>query len=427
MNERIGTHGLDDSNAHGATFERAAPRKTSPALIAVLVLTGVGLAGWIGVRVSSATAKQKEVAASRDEAARIAVANAQKAAVYDVVKPVPAPWQPVISFEGSIVPKNEADLGFKTPGRVASLSAKLGDRVAAGQVLASLDASEASSQAGAAEAQVRAAEAQLALATDGERRTAAMVASGSQAEASGVQAAKQKDLALANLEAARAQLSLAKASVGNHALVAPFAGTVSKAPTGTGAVVNPGVPLFHIYDLSTLKLVGTINELDASLVKVGSEVTVQALGRQAKGKVTVVLGAVDPATRRVPIEAEVQNPPDGPLLANTFARATVRGGSTITVLSVPPSALRPGSQDEVFALSGTTLKSRRIQFVTADNGTLLVRNGIEPSDEIVLGPTAEAKDGDVIEVRRGNANAPAAPTPNAPAPTPPGTKAEAKP
>ncbi|MFO0678321.1 MAG: efflux RND transporter periplasmic adaptor subunit [Polyangiaceae bacterium] len=390
---------------HGGHVEADAglpkPKTGFPVLRIVAIAGVLGLVGWIGVRISSATTNQKAVEAKRTETAQVNAALATKPRSVTVVKPVATTWQPVVPFEGTLQPLREADLGFKAGGRMGSVRAKVGDRVKAGQVLASLDASEAQAQVTAAQAQVKTAEAQLALATDSARRTEAMVRSGSQAEASGVQATGQKNLATAQVEAARTQVALASTMLANHVIVAPFAGVISKAPPGEGAVVSPGVAQFHVMDLSSLKIVGTVSEADAGLVAVGGDVVVTADGGPRTAHVTTILGAVDPATRRVPVEALLVNEGDKPLFAGSFVRAQIKGGAPIAVHLLPSNTLRPGSQDEVFVVQSQTLRGRHVQFTNAPNGDLVVRSGLLATDDVLVSPTPESKDGDVVEVGSG--------------------------
>jgi RND family efflux transporter MFP subunit len=281
----------------------------------------------------------------------------------------------------------------------------VGEVVKAGAVLGSLDSIEAGAQLKAAQAQVRAAEAQLSLAEDTERRTSAMVSSGSLAEASGVQTAQQKALAAAQHDAARAQVKQVKVklgknkqnppitvSLGNHMLTAPFAGTVTRVPDGIGAVVGPGVPQFELEDLRTLKLKTTVSEHDANLLQPGAAVEIDSERGAVKGTVSAIIASVDPATRRVPIEAIIENP--GSLRAGSFVRAHIRGTEAISVLRLPHDALRPGSQDQVLTLEAGKLGMKNIVFGVAEDGALLVRSGIGPDAEVVLGPKPEWKAGD---------------------------------
>jgi RND family efflux transporter MFP subunit len=211
-----------------------------------------------------------------------------------------------------------------------------------------------------------------------------------------VQATQQRSLAKAQLDGARAQLELARTNLANHALIAPFAGSVTKVPAGPGAIVSPGVPLFHLEDTSTLKLAGTIGEADARLVKPGATVAIQLEGRTVKGKLVAVLSSVDPATRRVPVEAEIRNDLSAPLLGRSFVRAMVIGLPPVQVMRLPATTLRPGSQDEVMVVEEGQLSPRRIAFFRSTDGALLVRSGLHSGDAVLATPSAEAQQGDRV-------------------------------
>jgi RND family efflux transporter MFP subunit len=266
--------------------------------------------------------------------------------------------------------------------------------------LATLDATEAGAQAAASAAQVRAAEAQLALAQDSERRTQTLVQSGSFAEASGVQSTQQRALALAQLDAAKAQSSLAKVSLGNHTLTAPFAGTVTKVPDGIGEVVGPGAPLFEIVNTKVLKLSTSVSEHDANLLTLGAPVTLDVESGKVIGRLSAVLGTVDQKTRRVPVEARFDNP--GALRAGAFVQAHVDAKNQIAVLKLPHEVLRPGTQDEVLIVGGDGhLETRRLVLAVDKDGSLLVRRGLEQQEKLVMQPKPEAKTGDLVTIDTG--------------------------
>jgi membrane fusion protein (multidrug efflux system) len=214
----------------------------------------------------------------------------------------------------------------------------------------------------------------------------------------GVQTAQQQALAEAQRDGARAQLALAKQALQNHTLLAPFAGVVTKAPDGPGTVVTPGVPQFHVSDLSKLKLVGSVTASDAALIKVGAEVAVRSGAANARGTVTALVSALDDKTKRVPVQAEIQNDGSQALIAGSLVRATIQSEQTIDVIRLPHAVLRPGSQDEVLVVADDKLVVKRIEFSIADDGTLLVRKGLTASDVLVATPWAEAKTGDSVQV-----------------------------
>jgi len=375
------------------------PEKTKMPISGIIVLlaSGLGLAGWMAVRVQEAEKAKATVAAVRAEDNKKQLAALQAVRQVEVTRGIPDTWVPVVDIDGTIVAGQAAELGFKAGGRLQSVSVKIGDQVKLGQLLATLDSSEAVAQLAAARAQVKASEAGLALAEDSEKRTAPLVESGAIAAATGVQTSQQRALSQAQLEAAQAQLVLAQVAVSNHRLTAPFAGTVTRAPDGLGAVVGPGSPLFQIASLGTLKLQGTVSVEDAALVHTGSPITLKHEGGQTEGTITIVLGTVDQGTRRVRVEATVPNT-GGALRAGTFVRAQVTTGDGIPVLKFPHEVLRPGTQNEVLVVTGGVLSSRRIAFSFAPSGELLVRHGLGPDDQVVRDPKPEDSGGLVVEI-----------------------------
>lgn len=385
---------------HSTPAPAPAPVKMPISGIIVLVAAVGGLAAWTSIRVQAAKEARAEVSAQRAEDSKKTLAALKAMRKVRVVSAAPDQWVPVVEIDGTLAAGQAAEVGFKLGGRIAQLGAQLGDRVKAGQLLATLDAGEAAAQLKASQAQVRAAEAALALADDAERRTATMVQSGSAAEATGVQSMQQKALTAAQLDAARAQVALAQVSLANHRLIAPFAGSVTRAPEGAGSVVGPGSPQFEIVDLTSLKLRGTVGEQDAALVAQGAPITIETESGKAEGTVTTVLGTVDHTTRRVRIEATVPNA-DGKLRAGSFVRAKTRATEGIPVLKLPHDVLRPGTQDEVLIVTGNVLASRRIAFSYGPTGEVLVRHGLGREDRVVLDPKPEDAPGNKVEVEAG--------------------------
>jgi RND family efflux transporter MFP subunit len=391
---------MSDSNVVGRGSESiATPERVKAPLagiVAGLLMVG-GLVAWTSTRIATATKAQAAVAEKRAVDAERTASLAKQPERVTVVTGQAATWLPTVELDGTLAAEQSASLGFKVGGKIGMLKVKVGDQVKAGALLATLDATEAAAQAAASAAQVRAAEAQLALAQDNEHRTQAMVQSGSYAEASGVQSTQQRALALAQLDSAKAQALLAKVSLGNHTLTAPFAGTVTRVPDGIGEVVAPGSPLFEIVNTKVLKLSTTVSEHDANLLLVGAPVTLELETGKASGRISAVLGTVDEKTRRVPVEAAFDNP--GFLRAGAFVQARVNAKSEISVLRLPHDVLRPGSQDEVMVvLDGGRLEARHVVLAVDKDGTLLVRRGLTAADKVVAKPKPEAKTGDVVSV-----------------------------
>ena len=388
---------MSNAKSGSAPSLASAPPRAPLAGVLLLGALAAGIVGWTGVRIHAAKQVQAAVNTKRTLAAQKAVAAATAPEHVRTVRAESQTWQPRVEFEGSLLAAQSAALGFKVNGRISATSVKLGQVVKAGTLLGRLDANEAAAQVRSAEAQLRAAQAQLALAEDTARRTSSMVSSGALAENMGVQSTSQFALASAQLDAAKAGLALSQVNLQNQSLVAPFSGTVTRVPDGVGAVVSPSMVLFELMDLSALKLKGSVGESDANLIHVGAPVEIRTEHGSVTGVVKAVLGAVDPSTRRVPLEALFDNAQEGTKLrSGAFVRARIQGGAPIPVLRLPHEALRPGSQDEVAIVQGEVLSIKRVVYALGKDGSLLVRQGLDAADRVVLSPRPEAKTGDRV-------------------------------
>jgi multidrug efflux pump subunit AcrA (membrane-fusion protein) len=344
--------------------------------VIIALVIAVGFLALLGVRVKQATAKKAGVAEERAKAEeKQKIKEPQK-----VVRGTPMDWTPRVDLTGTLKPWRDADIGFEMQGRLVRINVNVGDRVKEGQVLAILDGSRAAAQVGQAESQVSAAEANLALAQDNLRRTEALAATKSISEAQVEQARQQVAVAKAQLAGAKASTQFAKTSQGLSSVSAPFAGIVTKAPTGVGSVVNPGVALIHIEDNSHFRLSATVGEEDVPLVQQGAVVKV--------------------VYRLAPVEIEVPN--DGRLLGWGFVRARILSNHQVSAVRLPALARRAGSQDEVVKVVTKDGKKvamiTKVSFATDEDGMLVVQRGVGPDDLVIISPNVELKDGDPVDV-----------------------------
>jgi membrane fusion protein (multidrug efflux system) len=370
----------------------------------IAAAVGIGLFALIGLRVKETLADKKAMTQALAEQAKSGAGDKRSGA--ETVHGKEKKWRPVIPVTGTLAPIQEADVGFKTGGRLMNVRVKVGDRIKAGQPLASLDVAEASAQAAATSAGVRAAQVNYDMAKDAQKRTLALFEQNAVSDAENLAATNRAALALAQLEQARAQAQLASVGLSNGSLAAPFSGLVTRAPDGIGKIVAPGEPLFHLQDTSVLKLTATLSEADARLIEIGADVIIDSASAEAapiegkaeiggaRGKVTAVLASLDAQTRRVPVHAEITNDAASPLLAGAFVRATVTSSKEVMVIELPPGTLRPGSQDEVVVVEKGKAHLARVAFTPGPGGVLLVRSGITAADSILLNPTSEVREGD---------------------------------
>ena len=204
-----------------------------------------------------------------------------------------------VSTSGRIALDEDASVQITPPfsGRVVSVAAKAGDRVAKGQVLLSAQASEvaqARSDLAAAQAALTTAKAQAEVAiTNAARQQALFKINGAalkdvqqaQSDATGARDTLRSDEAALALVRARLDVLQASGS-GTEALAtmrAPITGVVTQRQVGPGQYLNATsngatTPIFTVSDLSRVWLSADVREEDADKLHLGAPVLVSVPG-----------------------------------------------------------------------------------------------------------------------------------------------------
>jgi Cu(I)/Ag(I) efflux system membrane fusion protein len=137
-------------------------------------------------------------------------------------------------------------------------------------------------------------------------------------------------------------------------LTSPIAGVVGELGTREGAMVQPGMALFRIVDLSSVWVEASIPETQAAQLRVGAaaEVNAEAYpGRSFAGKVGAILPQVDATTRTLRARIELRNP--GTVLKpGMFVNVSLRSGEKGDVLLVPQEAVIATGKRTVVIVAG---------------------------------------------------------------------------
>ena len=261
-----------------------------------------------------------------------------------------------------------AEVGTPIAARLVKIQAAIGDRVAAGAVLAQLQSVELGK---ARSDYLRAvAEADLARRTLARKRQLAQERIVPEKDVPKAEAdAKSAESRLGSSRAALRALGLSEehtdriSDTSTLALRSPVAGTVIERNAVIGKFVEPAQTLFRIADLSRLWLTVHSFERDAVRVRVGAPVSVTfaALpGRTFPGTTTMVGKQVDPASRTIPVRVEVANEDDVLRPGMSGSASVPLGEETEQMVSVP-------------AISLQRLQDSWVAFVPRDKGVFEIR------------------------------------------------------
>lgn len=365
-----------------------------------------------------------------------ATANAEAAAVPPAAKTtlpaitvsvvVPHKLRDIVLASGMIAPIEQVQVAPLIEGQpIEALLADVGDRVAAGQVLARLSTStlelqkvQLQAQLASAKAQIAQAEAQLVAASanaeEAKRvadRTAALRKQGSSTQAAADQslaaatsATAQVAVATQGLEAGRAQLTLVLAQLDNIDLQlaraevkAPVAGEITARNAQIGAIASAaGQPMFTLIRDGGLELRADVAEADLARLNPGQAATLSLVGTPAKllGSVRLVEPTIDTASRlgRARIAVADTTAVRAGMYAEAAILVTERESIAVPVTAVSSTA----GQANVMVVKDGVAHLQPVTTGIRDEGWVEILSGLAAGDTVVTKAGAFVRSGDHI-------------------------------
>lgn len=294
-------------------------------------------------------------------------------------------------LDGVVQPVKQSTISAQSAGRLATLSVKAGDKVRAGQVLATIDDREAQTGVQRSQAQVAQAQAELRNAQSNFDRTRDL-------QSKGFVSAAALDTADAQLKGAQAGRDQATAGAAQSALAqgftrvtAPFEGWVLQTHAEAGDLATPGKPLLTLYAPLPLRAVVQVPVSRSGVARAAGavEVLVQNGGNSKwiRPSATSSVPTADAVSQTIEWRLELPTEAANALLPGQQVRVRFTGGQTERSV-VPASAiLRRGELTAVYVASakGFLLKAVRLG---ADHGAMGVEvlAGLMPGDQVALDP-----------------------------------------
>ncbi len=289
-----------------------------------------------------------------------------------------------------------ARIGATITGRVTSIDAWVGQRVAQGAVLARLNSSELSSQ----QLAYLKARAQLEL----NRRNAERAKALFEADVIGAAELQRREseyhISMAETRAASDQLQLlgvtpaAIERLGKQGavnsltpVVATLNGVVVERKLAQGQVVQPADTLFVVADLGRLWAVAQVPEQQVSQVKEGQSVHIEvpALGNERLvGKLIHVGQTINPETRTVLVRTELDNS-DGRLKPAMLASMLIEAKPVERMVVPAGAVVRENDEDHVFVAEGeNSFRLVKVKLGPEQGGQRIVLSGLKGQEKLVV-------------------------------------------
>lgn len=312
-------------------------------------------------------------------------------------------FSPAIKLYGTIVPAPSGFAGIVAPqsGKLLSLKVQPGQRVVAGQIVATLKPTVGQSdqvgvavETGRLNADLQAARAELVAA---EREKNRLQAIADVAAKKDVQAAEARfNAARANLDALQSVAAGANASSAGIVLLrSPVAGVVGQFTLAPGAEVQAGNILFEVTNLSKVYVEAQVYDRDATLVHDAGKFTATCSNddhKTAEVRLVSTAQSVNPSNQSQRVLFELSNP-DGEFKIGEFVTLEAFQKKTARQIFVPNSALSEiNGKPVVFLKDGPEMYAVSYVSLGEDNGThTVVLKGIEEGERFVTTGTYQVK------------------------------------
>jgi RND family efflux transporter MFP subunit len=231
-------------------------------------------------------------------------------------------------------------------------------------------------------------------------------------------AQQDTDTKVSDMQAKRAMLQSAQANVQRLSelvsyenVTAPFDGVITVRNVNVGSLVtagsSPGLAaqpgeLFHIEQTDTLRVFVDVPQNDAPYVTPDTAVYLsvqQYPGRHFVGKVARSAGAIDPVSRTLHVEVDVDNR-DGALMPGAYAQVHLALQNTNPALDLPVSALlfRPNGVT-VAVVDNTGKTALKNVTIGRDFGTHVeVTTGLTANDRVIDNPGDAISPGEPVQI-----------------------------
>ncbi|RNC65620.1 MAG: efflux RND transporter periplasmic adaptor subunit [Desulfuromonadales bacterium] len=320
----------------------------------------------------------------------------------------------VISATGKVEANADriAHVSPRIPGKIVAVRASLGDSVASGQSLATLDSVEL----GEALNRYRQSKTKLALAQSNMDRVKALVEKKIAARKDIFQAETDYKTAQTELHTDEERLLLYGISVSelkgdSHKkpllpVRSPIGGIITEKHAIVGELADPSKSLYTVADLSSVWVLVDISEKDLAKVRKGQPATVTVGAypdQKLKGRITYIADLVDEATHTVKARVEVANP-GRKLKPEMFATVELAlAADAPPVLVVPEDAIQDldGKKVVFVAENETEFAARQVQAGRAAGGMVEIVSGLQEGERYAVKGAfilkSEIKKGEVVD------------------------------
>lgn len=290
-------------------------------------------------------------------------------------------------YPGLVSAWRTSALGFESGGRIETVTVRVGDRVAAGDVLATLDTRTLEAQLAAARAEAAAADTRAGLAAVTLERQQVLVDRGHISAQRLDEAAANQRAAQSGAAAARASAQALAVRLELAALTAPFDGVITARHLDEGAIAPPGAPVVTLVEDARLEMRVSIPAEEAARLEPGQTVPVEFAQGQAQARLRAVTGVIEREQRAVTVIFDLEAGHGA--VSGAVGRILVSTDLAERGFWAPVTALAEGRRGlwSMYVLAPENgafrLEPRPVEVLHAEGDTVYVRGAVNDGDVVL--------------------------------------------
>lgn len=294
------------------------------------------------------------------------------------------------SYSGVIEESSGTVLSFKVPGTITNLNIIEGQHVSKGQLIATLDGTTLQNNYDIAKSA-------LATAQDTYNRMKQLHDANSIPEMKWVEVQNA-------LASAKSACDIAKNTLEDSKLYAPFSGIISKKYTDAGSTAAPAVPIVKLVEISPIKASISVPENQIGDFENGCIANISvsfAENISTKGTLTEKGVSADPLSRTYTVKFTASNP-DGKLLPGMLCDVSLKNSDNAEVLVIPIETLLldHNNQSFVWIVKNGKAEKRNVVLGNYIAGGVVIENGLVAGEEVITSGQQKVSEGmSVISIK----------------------------
>ena len=335
----------------------------------------------------------------------LANTTAELSAPSVIVMP-PAKGAPVESFvlPGNVTAYTDSPIYARTSGYLTRWYFDIGARVKKGALLCEISTPEVDQQLAQSQADLNTAEATANNARIQADRYSGLVQSNAVSQQDTDTYVNQATATAAAVRSAQANVKRLEELQSFEKVYAPFDGVVTARNIDTGQLIDSGAAreLFHLQAIQTLRVYTNLPQIYSAAAKRGEKVGLtfaEHAGKTYEGTLVRTADAIDPASRTLLVEVDVDNR-SGELLPGSLAEVHFKTPTPAQTFLVPAAALifrREGMRVGT-VVNGNVAHLTPVVIGEDDGVNVQIVSGLSAGDRVIQGPPDSLIEGEKVTV-----------------------------